>query len=192
MKAILIQRGTAMEQGTQGEMGAQRHFCPECGMEETGHFCRNCGTLLRGEELVLCPRCHHIVPGEGFCNRCGQHLGGIALNLRQLALAGDDFWVTAATPGSPAVPSSGAELSLVEPDASVVLADAELPAWLKELPVDAAPAEVQAHVYPSLTPIQEGERGSSQRTVLTLVLVMLILLLLSLVVFVVVLLIQGG
>jgi hypothetical protein len=154
MTAILIQRGTDMEQETKGEMGPEQHFCPECGMEEPGHFCRNCGTLLRGEDLVLCPRCHHIVPGGDFCNRCGQHLGGIALNLRQLALAGDDFWVTAATPASPAL--------------------------------------VQAHVYPSLTPIQEGERGSSRRTVLTLVLALLILLLLSLVVFVVVLLIRGG
>jgi hypothetical protein len=100
--------------------------------------------------------------------------------------------VTAATPASPAMPSDGAELSLVEPDASVVLVDAELPDWLKELPVDSAPAEVQAHVYPSLTPIQEGERGSSQRTVLTLVFVLLVLLLLSLVVFAVVLLVRGG
>jgi hypothetical protein len=192
MTAILIQRGTAMEQETQGEMGAERNFCPECGMEETGHFCRNCGTLLRGEDLVLCPRCHDIVPGGDFCNRCGQYLGGIALNLRQLALAGDDFWVTAATPASPAMPSGGADLGPVEPDASVVLADAELPNWLKELPVDSAPAEVQAHVYPSLTPIQERERGGSRRTILTLVLVLLVLLLLSLVVFVVVLLVRGG
>ena len=181
-----------MERETEGEMGAERRFCPECGTEETGHFCRNCGTLLRGEDLVLCPRCHHIVPGGGFCNRCGQHLGGIALNLRQLALAGDDFWVTAATPASPTVPSGGTELSLVEPDATVALAEAELPDWLKELPVDSAPAEVQAHVYPSLTPIQEGERGSYRGTALTLVLVLLVLLLLSLVVFVVFLLVRGG
>lgn len=181
-----------MEQGTGGEMGAERQFCPECGMEETGHFCRNCGTLLRGQDLVLCPRCHHVVPEGGFCNRCGQHLGGIALNLRQLALAGDDFWVTAATPASPAMPSGGAELSLVAPDASVVLAEAELPDWLKELPVDSAPPEVQAHVYPSLTPIQEEKRGSYQGTAVTLVVVLLVLLLLILVGTAVFLLVRGG
>jgi hypothetical protein len=189
---ILIQRGSAMERETQVEMSPEGHFCPECGMEETGHFCRNCGTLLRGEDLVLCPRCHHIVPGGGFCNRCGQHLGGIALNLRQLALAGDDFWVTTATPTSPAMPSDGAELRSVKPDASVVLADAELPGWLKELPVDSAPAEVQAHVYPALTPIKEAERRTYRGTVLTLTLVVLVLLLLSLVAFVVFLLVRGG
>ena len=114
------------------------------------------------------------------------------MNLRQLALAGDDFWVTAGTPASPAVPSGGAELSPVEPDASVVLADAELPDWLKELPVDSAPAEVQAHVYPSLTPIQEGKRRTYQGAALTLALVVLVLLLLSLVAFVVFLLVRGG
>lgn len=181
-----------MEPETQVEMSPEGHFCPECGMEETGHFCRNCGALLRGEDLVLCPRCHHIVPGGGFCNRCGQHLGGIALNLKQLALAGDDFWVTAATPASPAMPAGPAESSLVEPDASVVLADAELPDWLKELPVDSALAEVQAHVYPSLTPIQEGKRRTYRGTVLTLALLVLVLLLLSLVAFVVFLLVTGG
>ena len=181
-----------MEPEAQVEMSPEGHFCPECGMEETGHFCRNCGTLLRGEDEVLCPRCHNIVPGGEFCNRCGQQLGGIALNLRQLALAGDDFWVTAATPASPAMASDGAELNLVEPDSAVILSDAELPDWLKELPVDSAPAEVQAHVYPSLTPIDKGERSTYRSAIFTLFLVVLGLLLLSLIAFVVFLLIGGG
>ena len=80
----------------------------------------------------------------------------------------------------------------MEPDASVVLADAELPDWLKELPVESAPAEVQAHVYPSLTPIEEGERRTYRSAIFTLFLVVLGLLLLSLIAFVIFLLIGGG
>jgi len=72
-----------MDPEVQAEEGEESRFCPECGAEESGYFCRTCGTLLRGEEMVLCPRCHHVVPDGDFCNLCGQTLGGIALNLRQ-------------------------------------------------------------------------------------------------------------
>ena len=46
--------------------------CPECGSKETGYFCRNCGRLLQGEDKVLCPRCHGIVPaGAGLDEAIG-------------------------------------------------------------------------------------------------------------------------
>ena len=103
MGRILLLEGMIMDPETEIEMEPEGEFCPECGAEESGYFCRSCGTLLRGQEDVLCPRCHQVVPAGDFCNRCGQNLGGIALNLRQLALAGDDFWVTAeaAVPATP-------------------------------------------------------------------------------------------
>lgn len=181
-----------MEPETQAAMSPESHFCPECGAEETGHFCRNCGTLLRGEDMVLCPRCHHIVHRGGFCNQCGQHLGSIALNLQQLALAGDDFWVTAAAGAPPTTPPAGAELSTIEPDESLLLADADLPDWLGELSTKSAPAEIQSHIYPSLQPIEEERSESGRGRWLTLVMMVLGLLLLGLVLGVAILLVSGG
>lgn len=163
-----------MDPEVQAEESIESRFCPECGSEESGYFCRNCGALLRGDDMVLCPRCHHVVPDGEFCNLCGQGLGGIALNLRQLALAGGDFWVTALGP-PPAAPGS-ADQSVLEPDESVRLDEADLPDWLKELSVEEAPPEVQAHTYPSLEPIAEGKRRQGRFVVFVLLLLGLLLL----------------
>ena len=191
MGGILPLEGMIMDPETQIEVEPEGEFCPECGAEESGYFCRSCGTLLRGQDDVLCPRCHQVVPNGDYCNRCGQNLGGIALKLRQLALAGDDFWVTTAA-AVPAAPPGDADADLLEPDESVVLADADLPDWLQELPTESAPAEVQARVYPSLEPI-EGEREFSRQGGLFTALILLLgLLLLGLVVMVVYLLVSGA
>jgi hypothetical protein len=167
-------------------------FCPECGAEERGFFCRQCGTLLRGEEMVLCPRCHHVVPKGEFCNQCGQGLGSIALSLRQLSLAGDEFWVSGAASVPAAAAPGQAELSSLQPDDSVILADGELPDWLQELPAKSAPAEVQAHIYPSLQPIEEESQPQPRGRFLTAVILLLGLLLLSLVFLVIYLLVGGA
>jgi hypothetical protein len=177
-----------MEPEVQAEENIEPRVCPECGAEESGHFCRACGALLWGDDMVLCPRCHHVVPDGEFCNLCGQGLGGIALNLRQLALAGGDFWVTALSP-PPAAPES-AEQSLVEPDESLQLDKAELPDWLEELSVE-APPEAQAHTYPSLQPIAEGEGESRRGHAMAWIFVLLALLLVSLVAGVAYLLVRG-
>lgn len=170
-------------------MNADNGYCPECGSKESGYFCRNCGALLRGGDMVLCPRCHQVVPDGEYCNQCGQSLGGIALRLKQLALAGDDFWVTASAAQAPA----SVESSLFEPDESVQLADAELPDWLQELPVETAPSDVEERIYPSLMPIQEQERGAGQQgRFLVIVILLTGLLLLSLVSMAFVILLRGG
>ena len=181
-----------MESEVRDERNPEGPFCPECGMDESGYFCRNCGTLLRGEEMVLCPRCRQVVPHGEFCNQCGQGLESIALDLHQLALAGQGFWVSAATFEQPSAPPDGTELAQLEPDESMVLAEAEVPDWLKELPADSAPAEVKAHIYPSLRPIEEVEEPARQGRFLTPVFVLLALLLLGLVAFVVFLLLSGA
>ena len=176
----------------QREMGPEDSFCPECGVDESGFFCRNCGTLLRGEDMVLCPRCRQIVPQGEFCNQCGQSLGSIALDLHQLAIAGNDFWVSAADAFEESSElSEGMELAPVEEDESVILAEAELPDWLKELPADSAPAEVKAHIYPSLRPIEE-ERPVKKGRFLVPVVLLLALLLLGLVFAAVFLLARGA
>jgi hypothetical protein len=191
MGGILLLEGMIMDPETQIETPPAGEFCPECGAEENGYFCRSCGTLLRGQDDVLCPRCHRVVPSGDFCNQCGQNLGGIALNLRQLALAGDDFWVTTA-PAAPSPPPGGGDSGIWEPDPSVFLEDAELPEWLQELPAQSAPAEVKAHVYPSLEPIEEEREFSGQGRLFTVMILLLGLLLLALVFIVVFLLIGGG
>lgn len=171
-----------MEPEAEVEFGAELRFCPECGAEESGFFCRVCGTLLRGDEMVLCPRCHQVVPHGEYCNQCGQSLAGIALNLKQLAMAGDDFWVTASALAGAVGPAEGLPGSLVEPDESVVLAQGDLPEWLDELP--------KAHVYPSLRPI-ERQKAAAHRPFWTVAIVMLALILLSLV-FVAIILMSRG
>ncbi len=169
-------------------MDSDGTFCPECGADEAGYFCRNCGSLLRGEGMVLCPRCRHIVPHGDFCNQCGQKLGAIALDLHQLAIAGNDFWVSA----SPLEPLEETESTALEPDQSVVLVEAELPDWLKELPDDPMPAEAKPHIYPSLRPIEEVEQPVVRGRFITPVFLFLALLLLALVSVVVFLLVSGA
>lgn len=171
------------------ETNGETLFCPECGAKEGGFFCRGCGTLIHGEDMVLCPRCHQVVPGEEFCNQCGQELGAMALSLRQLAMAGDAFWVTEGS----AAPADSLEPSVLPPDESVTLAEADLPVWLEELPVESAPAEVEARIYPSLRPIEE-ERAESQqgRFLILAILLMGIMLLGMMGVAVAILLGRGG
>jgi len=180
-----------MESDGQHEMNPEGSFCPECGVDESGYFCRNCGTLLRGEDMVLCPRCRQVVPQGEFCNQCGQSLGVVALDLHQLAIAGNDFWVSAGASEQSHALSDGLDLASVEEDEAVILAEAELPDWLKELPADSAPAEVKAHIYPSLRPIEEEEQPVRQGRFLVPVFLMLALLLLGLVLAVVFLLLRG-
>ena len=184
-----------MESDVQDELNQEGSFCPECGMDESGFFCRNCGTLLRGEEMVLCPRCRQIVPHGEFCNQCGQGLEAIALDLQQLAMAGQDFWISAGSFEQPSEPPDSTEPVHPEPDESVILAEAEVPDWLKELPAESAPDEVKAHIYPSLKPIIEEEpeeQPARQGRFLTPVFILLALLLLGLVAVVVFLLLSGA
>lgn len=170
--------------------------CTECGALETGFFCRECGTLLRGGDLVLCPRCHRVVPDGDYCNQCGQTLTGIALHLRQLALAGDDFMLTSAapapspTPASPLIAEPPADSPSLVPDESVDLEDAQLPDWLTELPKTRAPREVRERIYPTLRPVDSGEAASGQQRFLLVVVVLLTLALVSIVAFVLLVLTQ--
>jgi hypothetical protein len=167
-----------MDPEGQGTTDSQDQYCPECGRPESGYFCRNCGVLLRGEDKVLCPRCHQIVPDGGFCNLCGQSLSGLALNLWQLAQAGDAFWVTSGAGD----PSPHVEPLLLEPDESLVLEAGELPDWLRELPVRETPPDLAQRIYPSLSPIQETEQGAGQKgRYLVMVILLAGLVLLSLV-----------
>ena len=147
----------------------ESYHCPECGSEESGFFCRFCGTLLQGEDLFLCPRCHSIVPDGEFCNQCGQGLSGLALELKQLSTAGKDFWVTSETARSfrtpePAEASSLDSLALVDAD--------ELPDWVRELNTAAMPTDVKDRVYPALEPIPEEEPAKRNNLFMILVLVM--------------------
>jgi hypothetical protein len=117
--------------------------------------------LLRGGEMLLCPRCNHIVPDGEFCNQCGQHLSSIALHLRQLVLAGDAFWVTSQASSFSAGPSPSTEAGVLEADESVPLANAKVPDWLQELPTESVPTDVAERIYPTLRPIGRV-RGSVQ------------------------------
>ena len=166
-----------MEAQAPDEMNAEDRHCPKCGFEETGYFCRNCGGLVHGDDLVLCPRCRQVVPGGDYCSQCGQALEGVALTLQQLALAGDAFWVT----GETALPPSSPQPSLLASDESVELAQAELPDGLHELPAESAPPEVHQLIYPALRPIQIEIASSQQRRFLIVVILMTGLLLLSIV-----------
>ena len=147
--------------------------CPECGSEETGFFCRICGTLLYGEDLVLCPRCHQVVPDGEFCNQCGQGLAGIALQLKQLAMAGDSFWVT--SEGATSAISSE-PVDLFGPDESVPLVEGVLPDWLEELNAAGAPPEIEARIYPSLEPIEKGRESRRNNAFMVIVLLMFVVM----------------
>jgi hypothetical protein len=189
MRGTLILEGMAMDTDTQVEASSESFYCPECGSKESGYFCRRCGTLLRGAEMVLCPRCHEVVPNGEFCNQCGQSLGGIALELRQLAEAGDSFWVTAGVAESPA----GVESILFGPDESVELAEAELPEWMRELSPKSAPPDVEARIYPWLRPLDRKKQGAAgQGRFLIVVILLSGLLLLSLVFVTFFILLRGG
>jgi hypothetical protein len=181
-----------MELGSEGEVTQESQFCPTCGAEEHGYFCRQCGTLLRGEEMVLCPRCHQIVPDGDFCNQCGQSLSGIALHLRQLALAGGDFWVTSASAASEEPAEQGEETATLEPDEEMLLDQAELPDWLQQLPGAPAPEDVKERIYPALQPVVEEERDTRQSRFLITVIVLMGLLLVGLVAVGILFVMQGG
>ena len=169
------------------ETSPEAQYCPECGSEESGYFCRSCGLLLRGEGMVLCPRCHQVVPSGDYCNQCGQGLGAIAVELQQLAKAGDTFWVTLGDGES----SSSEDSVLLEPDETVDLADAEPPDWLQELPTDSVPPEIGPRIYPALEPIVE-EQTSSRRNAFFAVMVLLMGLLLVGMIVVVLYVLLGG
>jgi len=81
---------------------------------------------VHGDDRVLCPRCHHIVPAGKFCNQCGQTVSGVGLNLRQLALAGDTFFLSS-TDAFPTVVGVEDESLLLQPDESVQLSQGDLP-----------------------------------------------------------------
>jgi len=165
-------------------MEDQNRYCPDCGSQESGYFCRNCGALLTGEDNVLCPRCHHIVPDGKFCNQCGQGLSGIGLHLRQLALAGDTFWVASGEPTPAVAVPMPAEMPALEPDESVQLAQADLPDWLRDIPVPlsaSAPARSEEHVYPALKPIEAAPVQRPQRSFLVAVLLLMMVMLLGIV-----------
>lgn len=165
-----------MDPEEEGEISKENRFCPNCGTEQSGYFCRTCGALLRGQERLLCPRCHAVVAGGDFCPRCGQGLKGMALTLQQLALAGEDFWLTGSEPPL-AAGSQPASTATWEPDEQVVLADPEIPHWLRELPTDKAPVEVQERIYPALYPViqQPGPRQESRFLTLAVLLMGLML-----------------
>jgi hypothetical protein len=193
-----------MADHAQADTNTDGRTCPQCGADETGFFCRNCGALLYGEDRVLCPRCHQIVPDGEYCNQCGQGLEGLALHLRQLAMAGDTFWVTS---GPDALPDASPdtlpdtspdtmfqpEETLLQPDESVPLAEPELPDWLQELPVDQLPTGTEPRVYPALRPIvQEREPAPRNNTFLITVIIFMLILLLGLVFLAILILLRTG
>jgi hypothetical protein len=180
-----------MEPEADLERNADKAFCPECGAEESGYFCRSCGALLRGEDLVLCPRCHQIVPGGGYCNQCGQSLGGIALDLRQLAVAGGEFWVTSSAIPTGSAPAESEADFLAEDDLQQ-LEHAELPDWLQEMPVPAASDAARVRVYPALQPVPPVQAGAIKGRFLIFLILLMGLMLLGLVVVTILVLIQAG
>jgi len=177
-----------MEPGMEAKASTNSHFCPKCGAQEEGFFCRNCGALLRGEDMVLCPRCRQIVPQGEFCNQCGQELGGIAPTLQQLALAGDAFWVTEETAAS----SSSPEPDLLAPDQAIDLAEGHIPDWLHELAAEPAPAKVEARVYPALQPLEEATAGTRQMRFLVVAILLMGALFLGLLAAVAIILLRAG
>lgn len=178
-----------MDAEAQAGAGGENRFCPTCGAEESGYFCRICGTLLHGGERFLCPRCHQVVPGGQFCNQCGQGLEGIAVELGQLALAGDAFWVSSEAAADPAVAKP---VSAFEPDASVDLDDADLPDWLRELNAAWAPSDVESRTYPALKPIEEGPSPTGRSNLFMVLVLMMFVLMVGLVILTIVVALSRG
>ncbi len=174
-----------MEPQDDVKTAAENLFCPECGAEETGYFCRSCGTLVQGGDRMLCPRCHRVVPAADYCNECGQGLKNMALTLQQLALAGEDFWMAGGT-----VPASAAAGTRA-PDTAAALAAPEMPDWLRELPTDKAPVEVQERIYPALQPVSRPDAIHRENRFLIVVLLLMGVMLIGLVAAAVFLLAQG-
>jgi hypothetical protein len=58
---------------------AESMTCPGCGATATGRFCSSCGYPLEGAQ---CPSCSQsLVPGAGFCHRCGSPVGAAMLRV---------------------------------------------------------------------------------------------------------------
>jgi hypothetical protein len=149
--------------------------CPDCGFEEEGYFCRQCGSLIHGGGQILCPRCHQVVPSGEFCNQCGQLLRGIALRLRQLALAGEEFWVTSEV--------MAIEESLAgrdEEDDTLELAQGDFPDWLQEIPVRSVEGRGMPRIHPSLEPIATGSWSLWSSRALILVAILMFILMVGL------------
>lgn len=180
--------GGVMEPEVETEIEQQDHFCSECGAEETGYFCRSCGALLRGDTSVLCPRCRQVVPAGDFCNQCGQGLGGVALSLRQLAKAGEPFWVGDEAPA----PAFILEPSVLPAGSSMDLAQAQVPDWLHDLPVGLEPIAGQPHVYPSLEPIGQRRQGGGRGQFVMVAVLLMGLFLFAMMIMVLVFLVRGG
>lgn len=151
------------------QMTSATRTCPECGAQEDGFFCRSCGALVHGPDRVLCPRCHHVVPGGDFCNQCGQELTGIALRLDHLAQAGEAFWMTPNASELPASPES----ALLRPDDSVELTVTKLPGWIQELAPEPEANNTKERIHPSLQPLQSGPLTSRRRGQFLIVVILL-------------------
>jgi hypothetical protein len=173
MVRLCLKKGFVMEPDVGMDTDPEIRTCPECGSEETGFFCRMCGALLYGEDLVLCPRCHQVVPDSEFCNQCGQGLAGIALQLKQLAMAGDSFWVTSEGTISD---TDGEPVEMFSPDESVPLVEGVLPEWLEELNSAEAPPEIEARIYPSLEPIEKSQENHRNTAFMVIVLLMFVVM----------------
>ena len=182
-----------MEPETETQTSTGDGICPNCGAHEDGFFCRNCGALLRGEDMVLCPRCHQIVPGDRFCNQCGQELTGIALSLKQLALAGDAFWMTAEAAAPAGEPTPDLDSEAIEPaqESGQDLEKGTIPDWLRELSTAPPPADVGVRIYPALQPVGEAATGERTTRVLGLVILLLGILFLALLIAAAILLLHG-
>jgi hypothetical protein len=128
-----------------------------------------------------------VVPGGQFCNQCGQSLRGIALELRQLAMAGDTFWMTSEADASRFKTGLGeaaqAEFpSSLQMDELVRLDDAELPDWLQELASIPEPDASEARVYPSLEPIKKRRSLTGSGTLFAVLIVLMFVLMLGMVI----------
>jgi hypothetical protein len=173
------------------EENAGTTHCPECGAEESGYFCRNCGALLRGADLVLCPRCHQIVPDGQYCNQCGQSLSGAALPLRQLAPGGGVFQVPSPViPGEPSPAESQPDPSAEEDFPP--LEEAERADRLQETPAPAAPDQAPVRVYPALQPVPSRQAGKTWSRCLVWIILLMSVILLALLGVAIYVLIQAG
>jgi hypothetical protein len=181
-----------MDPETPAEATPDDGFCPECGIEESGYFCRSCGALLHGRKMALCPRCRHVVPNGSFCNQCGQSLIGVALNLEQLDIAGDDFWVTDGDASSQARALGSSKAGVLDADDLLIPEDAELPDWLRDLTARPVPAEPGPRIHPSLRPIGAERGPRSRNTFFTVAILLMFVLMLGLVFLTFLVVLRGG